>query len=72
MRDERKLGWGNDPSKDIDWCRDRGYRAFIVSPGNVPRTPALLLARDTQLVGIATVGDTLVYDGKLISIEVGS
>jgi hypothetical protein len=70
MRDERKLDWGNNPNDDIKWCHERGYRAYIAATRGV--CPGLLLARDTQIVGVAGLGDTLVYDGKLISIEVGS
>lgn len=66
---ERRIDWSNNPAEDAEWCREYGYRAYALMP-----TPGgsgcLLLARGSELLGVAEVGDVLVFDGQKITIRV--
>ena len=66
---ERRLDWSNNPADDARWCEEYGYRAFALQP-TPGATPCLLLAEGSQIVGVASMGDTLVFDGERISIRV--
>jgi hypothetical protein len=66
---ERRIDWASNPAEDAQWCRDYGYRAYALmpSPGS---WGCLLLTRGSQVLGVAEVGDTLVFDGEQIVIRV--
>lgn len=66
---ERRIEWTGTPDEDARWCRERGYRAFALMP--TPGEPGcLLLARGSEILGVAVPGDTLVFDGERIVIRV--
>jgi hypothetical protein len=69
--EKRTVQYANNPAEDIDWCTERGHRAYLIGVGpGVYRSPGLLITRGAQVIGVATMGDTLMYDGTLIGIRV--
>jgi hypothetical protein len=68
---ERRLDWASNPAEDARWCEEWGYRAFALQP-TPGATPCLLLAEGTRIVGVAAVGDTLVFEGARIVIRTGA
>jgi hypothetical protein len=68
--EERLISYAGEPRDDVQWCTERGYRAFAFMPAPGTFSPGLLLARGFEIIGIAQPGDVLVWDGMGISIRV--
>lgn len=70
--EEFKLDYSGPPDEAIKWCRERGYRAYGVTPMPGTFAPCLLIAKGAELIGIAEPDDVLVFRFGSISIRVHS
>ena len=69
---ERRIGWAGDPAADQAWCREWGWRAYVMGlPGSAAIPGLLILDPEGTVTGVAEPGDTLAFDGDRIVIRRG-